>query len=320
MKARRVGLEKRRNGGLTAVRCPDRRSSRRVDASLPCGIRYPYGTPVGAARCRNPSTLLCRLSLSATAKWIGLLAGTIVLVLGAGVVDLSRRPPEFYARALEQPPEKVRERARDFMRHATQLASDVENLSRWEAAFRQDDVNAWLSHDFLRDHGGLLPDSLHDPRVAFEDDHLIVAFRKGTGWFAPVFSLTVALWLPEPNLLAIELRDGRAGSLPVSITGALRKLAARTAELGWDVQWKQRDGNPVAMLRLRWESVCKDLAVEDVRIENGTFYVAGTSNGCQGGAVPQVTGEALRFEATKPPTLSVGFPGEFKLAVKPASR
>ena len=44
-----------------------------------------------------------------------------------------------FTRALEQPPEQVRQRSRDFLRHASQLASDVENLSHWEAAFRRED-------------------------------------------------------------------------------------------------------------------------------------------------------------------------------------
>jgi hypothetical protein len=258
--------------------------------------------------------------LSATAKGIGLLAGVLLVGGAAGAVGLSRRPPEFYAQALQQPPDQSRQRARDFLRHASQLASDIENLDRWEAAFRQEDVNAWLAEDFARQHAGLLPESVHEPRVDFVDGRVLVAFRKGTGWLAPVISLKLALWFPEPNLLAVELCDSRAGALPLSTTGALRQAAARTARLGWDVQWKQRDGNPVAMLRLHWDQVCEQLAVEDVRVEEGTFYVAGTSKGCDGGAMPAFDRKTLRLQATEPPLPGAALLHDLELAVKPASR
>lgn len=234
-------------------------------------------------------------------KWLGLLAGGLAIALGASATVLVQRAPDFYVHALRQPPEKVREGARNFVRHASQLASDVENLDRWEAAFREQDVNAWLSEAFQRELGPLLPPSVQEPRVRFEDGNVVVAFRKSAGWLAPVISLTLTLWLPEPNLLAVKLGAGRAGSIPVSLSSALRQAAARSTQLGWEIEWKEHEGNPVALVRLHWEKVCENLSVEELRIEHDLFYVAGNSKGCDDSATPNVARQALRLNKPKPP-------------------
>jgi len=235
-------------------------------------------------------------------KRVGLLAGGLIVGLAAAAFLLARRPPDFYTRALEQPLEQVHQRSRDFLRHASQLASDVENLSHWEAVFRREDVNAWLSNQFMQEFGRLLPPSVQEPRLNFEDGQMVLAFRNGTGWFAPVISLKLALWFPEPNLLAVELLDGQAGSIPVSITRTIHQAAARSPKLGWNIKWKQHEGNPVALVRLKWEKVYKDLTVEEVRIEQGLLYVRGNSEGCDAGAKSSVDRQALRFNPAKPPS------------------
>lgn len=233
---------------------------------------------------------------------VALLVGGLIVGLAAAAVLLARRPPDFYTRALEQSPEQVRQRSRDFLRHASQLASDVENLSHWEAAFRREDVNAWLSDQFMREFGRSLPPSFQEPRLDFEDGQVVLAFRNGTGWLAPVISLKLALWFPEPNLLAVELRDGQAGSIPVSITRAIHQAAARSPKPGWNIEWKEHQGNPVALVRLKWEKICKDLTVEEVRIEQGLLYVRGNSEGCDAGSKSSVNRQVLRLNPAKPPS------------------
>lgn len=217
---------------------------------------------------------------SRTVRTAGIVLGCVcalALVGGAALWYLARQAPEFYRQAVLRSPAQRDADARQFLRHTSQLLSDIENERRWEAAFTQEQVNGWLAEDFVQDHASLLPPSIAEPRVAFHEGSVTLAFCARRGLLTTVVSLELACWVPEPNLLAVQLRRTRAGAVPVSIQGFLRRLAEESPRRGWNIEWKRSEGMLVALVRLALESEGNEPVLDEIDVRDGILYLAGTS-------------------------------------------
>jgi hypothetical protein len=127
--------------------------------------------------------------------------GLASLLLLAGVVAgvfsyLLSREPEFYA-AAEVPPGPERQQASEnFEKEATNLYSQIQNEVEWETYFDEHEVNSWLAEDFIRSNlVQHLPQEISDPRVAFQADRVLLAFRYGTDSVSSVVSIEAKVWM-----------------------------------------------------------------------------------------------------------------------------
>jgi hypothetical protein len=210
----------------------------------------------------------------------GLLVGALLLLLGLAawwLYSAAREAPEFYAEAIASPPVGQEEASDELLHQATKLTSRARREGRWEATFTAEQINGWLAVDFMKNHAQSLPPGVSDPRVQIRPDGATVAVRWDNGGFETVLSLDADLYIAEPNVLALRIRQARAGSLPVPLDGVLDGLAEAAGNLDVGVEWLQADGDPVAMITIPPPKAERDMRIwiESVELRDEAVYLAG---------------------------------------------
>ena len=207
---------------------------------------------------------------------LGLLVGGLLLVLA---YRATQRVPEFYQQAIQTDP-KTQVAASDRMLQQTAaLVSDVKRKEKWHFLFTAEEMNGWLAVDLPKNHAKALPPDLRDPRVSITPGELTIACQAQRGGIKTVLSLTVEAYVDEPNVVAIRLKKARAGVLPLPLNDVLDQFSAAARRAQVPVQWRQIDGDPVALIRLPPPRDAKDrvIRIEELRLEKDEIYVAGTT-------------------------------------------
>ncbi len=181
-----------------------------------------------------------------------LLFGVAVI---AALLLLLLREPGFYRRVAVPPGPRREEQSRQFFTRFWAFLEDVHERRVWDATFTQDQVNSFLDHEFVLSNldRQVLPEGISEPRVALDADRLRLAFRYHVGRWSTVISIDMRVWLAaaEPNVIALELRGMRAGSLPVSAQSLLERLTDAADRNNIKMSWYRHQGNPVAILRFQ---------------------------------------------------------------------
>ncbi|MFZ5832545.1 MAG: hypothetical protein ACOY3P_20855 [Planctomycetota bacterium] len=159
--------------------------------------------------------------------------------------------PAAYREALATSPETLAKHSDKMLQHSAELASDIQKKGQWEAAFTAEEINGWLAVDLPRNHPGLLPAEITDPRISIQPDAVVFYCRADRGGVSGVLSLEVEPQIVEPNVLGLRFRRLRAGSLPLPRRELVDRIADASAKADLPLQWKQLGGDPVAMLTLR---------------------------------------------------------------------
>lgn len=203
-----------------------------------------------------------------------LLAALLVLLL---LWRASRQVPEFYREAIRDEPAAQAEASDEMIHRATALASDVEHEGRWQATFTAEQINGWLAVDLVENHPNQLPPAVSDPRVAIEPDRLLLACRFRQGRFDTVLSLELDAYLAEPNVVAVRIGAARAGSLPMPLEGVVERISQAIEGARLRTQWRQADGDPVAMISIPPQSnrQGKRVEIDSFRLGDGEVHVAG---------------------------------------------
>ena len=206
-----------------------------------------------------------------------LLVGVVVLLL---VWRASQQVPEFYRQVIRGDAAAQAEASHEMIHRATALASDLEQEGRWQATFSAEQLNGWLAVDLVENHPGQLPSAVSDPRVAIEPDRLSLACRFRQGRFNTVLSLALDAYLAEPNVVAVRIRTARAGSLPMPLEGVVTQISEAVQRAGLRIQWRQADGDPVAMISIPPQSNAqgKRVEIDTFRLGQGEVHVAGTTD------------------------------------------
>jgi hypothetical protein len=166
-----------------------------------------------------------------------------------GLYRASQQVPDFYQRALVST--AVQESGERFERQALALHNQVQHPGHWEARFTEDEINAWLAGVLPEKFPQALASGISDPRVAIEGDTLRLAVRYERGSTSTIVSLAARAHLTdEPNEIAVEIRDVRAGSLPVPLARFLEEIKLNAAQAGLPLRWTEAAGQPVALVRL----------------------------------------------------------------------
>ena len=212
-----------------------------------------------------------------------LVAVLVTLLVTGGVVAYryTQRVPEFYEQALLLEPTRARATSREMVQQATGLAREARKPGDWQAIFTAEQINGWLAVDLVENHSGALPKEVAEPRVAIDPGTATVACRYSGPSFTSVLSLDVDLSLAEANTVAIRLRRVRAGAMPLPISQVLEIFQTAARDLQWPVEWRQIDGDPVALISVpsvvKHEGRKVSLQLESLELRDGEIYIAGRS-------------------------------------------
>lgn len=218
-------------------------------------------------------------------RWM-ILGFVLALLIGTPLVlwGLVSHQPEFYRELVAAPREQRREKARKFVVQSLQLRNDVMNEPRWEAAFSDQQVNAWLAEDLVDHFAEQIPPGISDPRVRFEMDRVILGFKLDEGPFPSVITVMARVRVPDENVLALTLEKIQAGMLPIPADQLLDRITAHALAHGLDLRW-ERDGNlPVALIRYSPHSKRRDIILEQLEVLNGQIRLSGRSDRRAGAA------------------------------------
>jgi hypothetical protein len=216
----------------------------------------------------------------------GIFVGAIVIAatvaIPVGVWLSLTYQPAYYRDIVSLPHAQSEAQARHFVAQSLQLRNDICNEPTWEAVFSDQEVNAWLAEDLVTHFADQLPPEVHDPRVLFETDRVILAFQLQRGGVQSVITVSARPRVPEGNTVELTLEKIRAGILPVPADNILDQIIEHARRRGVDVRWKRRDGYPVVVMRYTPNLSREDVELEELEIRGGQIRLAGRSDRTKG--------------------------------------
>ena len=216
-------------------------------------------------------------------RWIvaGGIVAAVLAVPALAWVSLTHQP-EFYRAVAAMPRARRQAEARRFVAQSLQLRNDIVNEPRWEAAFTDAEVNAWLAEDLVTHFADQIPPGVHEPRVVFEPDRVTLAFQLDEGPIRSVVWVVAQVRVPEGNTLALTLEKIRAGVVPISAERLLDRITAHARDRGLDLRW-ERDGDlPVAVVRYTPNPRRADIVLEALEVRQGRIHLSGRSDRSRG--------------------------------------
>jgi len=209
---------------------------------------------------------------------MALLAGAFVVsAVAAGLLMCMGSTPAYYNQLDRLSTEELSVASKQFVRRSAGIWNLMATETVWDGAFNEQQVNAWLACDFVDKQIAVLPAGVSAPRVAFRRGQLSLAFTKDLYVMDVVISGTARVWLPEPNLVAVEIAEVRAGAIPLPSGPVVRTISSAAASAGVELVWQQNDGKPVALLRLKGPDNHNGFGIEHIELNDGSLYVAGRS-------------------------------------------
>jgi len=239
------------------------------------------------------------------ARWslvVGVAAALLVALPWALWSSLTHQP-KFYQAAAKLPRATIRAEARHFAAQSLQLRNDIANEPNWEAAFTDREVNAWLAEDLVRHFAAELPREVHEPRVSFEADRVVLAFGLDQGPIRSMIWVVARVKVVGDNTVALTLEKIRAGVVPISAESLVARIDAAARDRGLDIRWSAEGNSPVATLGYETDPERSGVVLERIRIEPGAIRLAGRSNKGKGRlAMPILPGRKFlqsRFPSRK---------------------
>jgi hypothetical protein len=213
-----------------------------------------------------------------TRWWIAL----TVAVGVAGLVPLAgglllTQSPRFYRSQGHLPAESRREQARQFRNQVFQLRNDIANETEWQAAFSEQEINAWLSEDLLVQFADLLPPQIQEPRIAFEMNRVLLGFQANHLPFRPVVWAVILPAVTEARGLELIFERVSAGTIPVPAARYQEGLSRAAAELGLELTWREEASGPVATLRRKEPTAAASIRLSQIQVLPGLLRVTGQS-------------------------------------------
>jgi hypothetical protein len=195
-------------------------------------------------------------------------------------VCATRHVPEFYRQGLsvdESSGTAAEQAARRVVSDASALHASFSREGRWEAAFAEDDINAWLATDLPRNHSRLLPTMVSDPRVRLSPQRIQIGMRLGSGFVSAVGWLVIEVRLREPNQLGLVVQEARVGGLPLPHGPIQQEIRRRLDRLGMVTAARRLDDRNVLVVYIpsTHESGGTSHWLESLSIGEGSIAFAG---------------------------------------------
>jgi hypothetical protein len=193
-------------------------------------------------------------------KWFGL-CGVVALLIGAGLATLVvalKHEPNFYHESQVAPGEGRRYLANECLAKFGQMTKDSDaGLEKWGCDTSEAQLNSFFAEIFpqLGEGENLHSLGIGPPVLTLDDDQMRLAFRYGSGWFSTVVSYELKIWLvsKEPNVVAVEIVNARAGAVPISNQSILQQLSEYGRKQNKKVNLYRHEGHSVAVIGLQAE-------------------------------------------------------------------
>lgn len=208
---------------------------------------------------------------------VGLVAAVLTAVPWIAWISLNHSPSFYREAMLSVPAARRQAEARRFVAQSLQLRNDIHNEPTWEAAFSAEQVNSWLAEDLVVQFADQIPPEVHEPRVAFDPEHVTLAFQFDQGPIRSVIWIVAKVRVIEDNLVALTLEKVRAGVVPISPERYLKRIANRARDHGLEVEWERDGDRPMAMIRYQADPSRDDVVLERILISHGEIRLAGRS-------------------------------------------
>lgn len=220
-------------------------------------------------------------------RWLAGLAFFSVLPL-VGVLAASwwalqrtRVVPDFYQRASSRLPQDLDQTIRSLQHDVSQLQGDADCLGGWNATFTDSQVNAWLVRQLPEEFPNLLPQGVSDPRIVIDDGVVLAAAKYKNHRIDTVVSFEIRVALTEhANVLAVRIKNLRAGTLPLPLSNFLRAISREAAKSDLEVRWDMDHAGPVALVTVPSEHpefINSPVVVESVELADGLLLLAGNT-------------------------------------------
>ncbi|MDW8224145.1 MAG: hypothetical protein RMJ82_14475 [Gemmatales bacterium] len=215
-------------------------------------------------------------------RWlVGIFSLALVAALLTGLIVLLRHEPAYYRRGYLPPSPQRSQRSAEFYRQIStvlSMLSDPEPDQSWQLRLRQDQINSYLAEGFVEAQlHRELPEGVHEPRVALEQDLIRMGFRYGRDPWQIVITLDLRLWInpQEPNAVILQVRQLRIGAIPVPVRYVQELLGHALRRRSIEVVWYRYQGLPVAVIRFQSSRRAPTFHFTSLRIEPGEFVLQG---------------------------------------------
>jgi hypothetical protein len=190
--------------------------------------------------------------------------------------------PYYYRAMVGLTREQRAGRAKKFVAQSLQLRNDIVNEPTWEAVFSDQEVNAWLAEDLVMHFSDRLPPEVHEPRLLFEPDRIILAFQLQQGGVQSIITVVARPRVPGGNTIELTLEKIRAGILPVPADHILDRIIEYARRHGIDAEWARKEGYPVVLMRYTPHIDREDVQLEELQIIDHQIRLAGRSDRAKG--------------------------------------
>lgn len=218
-------------------------------------------------------------------KFLRFVLFAVVVVGGAlgfflfGTYRASQHVPEFYERAIRAEPIAQAKAGDQLERQVLDLHNEALHEGKWQATFTDEQINGWLAVDLPSKFPDSLPKEVCDPRVAIDAKQIQIACRYDAGAAQTVVSLALEIHkTDEPNVVAVRIRQARAGLLPLPLKQGIDRITAAAREAGIPLRWSQKDGDPVALITLpitHEQYANRQLRLDSIELRLGEIHFSG---------------------------------------------
>ncbi|MGI9469933.1 MAG: hypothetical protein ACR2NZ_00275 [Rubripirellula sp.] len=218
-------------------------------------------------------------------RWINRIATVVLVTAAIGLatawwaVRQTHFVPEFYTRATESLPASTIEASRHLEAEVEQLQSDAAKIGSWQAVFSDDEINAWLIEQLPQKFPQLFAKGASEPRIVIEEGRVLAAVRYKDRRIDTVVSCQLEVELTEePNMLALNVVQLRAGALPIPLSKFLQGISKEAAKGDIDIRWDETEAGPVALVTVPSEHpryVSSPVIVESVQLIEGSLILSG---------------------------------------------
>ena len=209
--------------------------------------------------------------------------GAVSAALLAALFVAARHEPDYYRERMPAG-DGAAAKARRFVTEVAALQAAIGRPGRWDAAFEEREINAWLATDLPANHARVLPAGLAEPRVRFAPGRIDVAVRVGPRPVSAVLHLALQVHLRGESQLAVVIDEARLGLLPLPRDAILAGLGRRLGRLGGVTSLRRLDGRSVLVVYIPSTHGGMSRWLGSLAIEDGSLLVAGET---RAGAAPR---------------------------------
>ncbi len=165
------------------------------------------------------------------------------------------------------------------LQQATTFYSDLQHTCRWQQTFEAKTVNAWLAVDLPRNFPDSLPPGISDPRIRITPEGITLACHLDRFGLHGVISLKVSALVESADVISLRIHKARLGAIPWSLDPILKAIAKVARQSNARIQWRQIDGDPVALITLASASSGRGCVVhiDTIKLSDGELVVAGAT-------------------------------------------